>query len=61
MRNGKQRIYRMVQVKFSIKEIKKVKEKGISKKTVEKNEDKESKIIDKKSRYGARSSLTSLD
>lgn len=39
----------MVQVKKIIKEIKKVKEKGIDKKTVEKNKDKESKISDKRS------------
>lgn len=52
--------YRMVQVKKIIKENKKVKEKGIGKKTVEKSEDKKSKISDKKSRYGAKSSLTSL-
>lgn len=61
----KEKDYRMLQVKNSIKEIKKVKEKGIGEKTVGKNENKESKISDKGSRYvrgyGARSSLTSLD
>lgn len=63
----KEKDYRMVQMKKykSIKEIKKVKEKGIGKKTVGKSEATESKISDKRSRYvrgyGARSSLTSLD